>query len=78
MEMFDDDHPELLEGAEQTFKTRSSRTRFRIITTHIHRHRPPLCCGHIFTRPMTEAEREEYRGTFTKPATLGGKADGER
>jgi hypothetical protein len=60
MKMFDD-HPELIEGERTTFKFRSSRSRVKIATTQPHRHRPPICCGEIFTRPMTEAEHQERK-----------------
>ena len=75
MKMFDNGHPELIEGKETTFKRRSSRTRFQIVRTEQHRHRPPLCCDQIFTRPMTEAEHVEYRRS-TKSTLAGDDTDG--
>lgn len=75
MKVFDDDHPELIEGERTRIKRRISRTRFVTIVTREHRHRPPVCCGQLFVRPMTESESEDYHRGDPKRSRDDGTRD---
>jgi hypothetical protein len=48
-------------------KLRISRTRFALVELLEHEHRPPICCGKLFTRPITEQDRSADNHSVLRP-----------